>query len=71
LIEEGLLHRVKLAVLFEAFNGDDGFSRGVSDGELAGAPRRAVQQNRAGAALAFAATVFGSSEAEFFAKRKK
>ena len=71
LIEECLLHGMKLAVLFEAFNGDDRFSGGIVDGELAGTPWRAVQQNCAGAALAFAATIFGSGEAEFFAQRKK
>ena len=71
LIEKGLLYGMKLAVLFEAFNGDDGFSRGVSDGELAGAPRRAIQQNSAGAALAFAATVFCSGEAKLFAQSKE
>src|SRR5258708_39382406 len=40
LIEKSLLYGMKLAVLFEALDGDDGFSRGVADGELAGAPRR-------------------------------
>jgi hypothetical protein len=67
LIEKSLLHRMKLAVLFEAFNGDDGFSRSVSDRKLAGTPRRAIQQNGAGTALAFATTIFGSGEAKLFA----
>jgi hypothetical protein len=71
LIEESLLYGMKLTVLFEALNGDDGFSRGVSDKELAGAPRRAIQQHRAGPALAFAAAVFCSSEAKFFAQSKE
>ena len=71
LIEESLLYGMKLTVLFEALNGDDGFSRSVGDGELAGAPRRAIQQNSAGAALAFAATVLCSGEAQFFAQGKK
>jgi hypothetical protein len=71
LIKESLLYGMKLTVLFEALNGDDGFSRGVSDGELAGAPRRAIQQNGAGPALAFAAAVFCSSEAKFFAQSKE
>ena len=35
LIEECLLHGMKLAVLFEAFNGDDRFSGCIADGELA------------------------------------
>jgi len=71
LIEKGLLYRMKLAVLLEALNSKNGFSRGVADGELAGTPRRAIQKNRAGAALAFAATVFGSSQAKLFAQGKK
>jgi hypothetical protein len=67
LIEKSLLYGMKLTVLFEALDGSDGFSCGFSDRELAGAARRTVQKNRAGAALAFAATVFGSSEAKLFA----
>ena len=35
LIEECLLHGMKLAVSFEAFNGDDRFSGCIADGELA------------------------------------
>ena len=71
LIEECLLHRVKLAVLFEAFNGDDRFSGCIADGELAGTPWPAVHKDGASAALAFATTIFGSGEAEFFAQRKQ
>jgi hypothetical protein len=37
LIEESLLHRMKLATLFEALNGENGLSCGVTDRELAGA----------------------------------
>ena len=71
LIEESLLHGMELAVLFETFNGEDGFSGGVSDGELAGAAGRAVEQDGAGAALSFAATVFCSSEAKLFAQSEE
>src|SRR6266852_4085095 len=71
LIEKGLLHRMELAVLLESFNGGDGFSGGVADRELAGAARRAIEQNSAGAALAFAATVFCSGEAKLFAQSKE
>jgi len=71
LIEKCLLHRMELAVLFEALNGDDGFSGGVGDRELAGPARRAIQQNCARATLAFAASVFGSGKAKLFAQRKK
>jgi hypothetical protein len=71
LIEKCLLHGMKPAVLFEAFNGDDRFSDGIADGELARTPRGTIQQNRTSAALAFATSVFGSSKAKFFAQRKK
>jgi hypothetical protein len=71
LIEKGLLHRMELAVLLESFDGGDGFSGGVADRELAGAARRAIEQNGAGAALAFAATVFCSGEAKLFAQSKQ
>src|ERR1700675_3207298 len=71
LIEKSLLHGMELAVLFEAFNGEDGFYFGIANRKLAGAAWRAVEQNGAGAALAFAATVFGSGEAKLFAQGKK
>ena len=71
LIEKGLLYGMKLAVLLEALNSENGFSCSFADGELAGTPRRAIQKNRAGAALAFAATVFCSGEAKLFAQSKQ
>jgi len=71
LIEKSLLHRMELAVLFEAFDGEDGFSFRIANGKLAGAARRAVQQNSAGAALAFAATVLGSGKAQLFTQREE
>src|SRR5258706_3183148 len=55
LIEKSLLHGMKLAILFEAFDGENGFSVCIADGKLAGAAWRAVEQNCAGAALALAA----------------
>src|ERR1700746_1841103 len=66
-IKKCLLHGMKQAALFEAFNGDDGFPGGVVDGELARTPRRAIQKYGAGTALPFAATVFRSGEAELLA----
>jgi hypothetical protein len=71
LVEKSLLHGMKLAVLFEAFDGEDGFSFGITDRKLAGTARRAIQENGASAALAFTATVFGSGKAKLFAQRKK
>jgi hypothetical protein len=70
-IEKCLLYGMELAVLFEAFNGDDGFSGGVADRELAGSAWRAIQQNCARATVAFAASVFGSGEAKLFTQRKE
>lgn len=71
LIEKCLLHGMQLTVLFETFNGDDGFSRSVADRELAGSSRRAIQQDGASATLAFTATVLGSGQAKLFAQRKQ
>jgi len=71
LVEKCLLHGMELAVLFEAFDGDDGFSGGVGDGELAGSAWRAIQQDGAGAALAFSASVFRSREAKFLTQCKE
>jgi len=71
LVEKCLLYRMKLTVLFETFNREDGFSGSVADRELAGAAGRAVEQDGAGAALAFAAAVFRSGEAKLFAQRKE
>ena len=71
LIKKCLLHGMKLAVSFEAFDGDDGFPGCVTDGELARSSRRAIQEDGAGATLAFAAAVFGSSKAKLFAQRKQ
>lgn len=68
LVDEGLLNRMELAVLLEAFNGEDGFAGSVSDGKLAGTARSAVDKNGAGAALAFAAAVFRAGKAEFLAE---
>ena len=71
LIEKCLLHGMQLAVVFETFDGDDGFSRSVIHGKLAGSPRRAIQQDGASATLAFAAAVLGSGQAKLFAQRKQ
>src|SRR6267378_1485408 len=61
-IEKSLLHGMELAVLLESFDGNDGFPCRLADRKLAGAPRRAIQQNGTCAALTFAAAVFRSSE---------
>src|SRR5262249_40722183 len=68
LVEKRSLHGMEEPILLESFNGDDRLASRVTHGKLAGAPRRAVQQNRACAALAFAATVLGSSQPQLFAQ---
>jgi hypothetical protein len=68
LIDECLLHGMQLPVLLESFNGQDRFVRGIAHGKLAGSPRRATKKDRAGAALAFATTIFAPSQAQLFAK---
>ncbi len=70
-IEECLLHGMKLAVLFKALDGDDGFPCRVADRKLARAPRRAIQQNGACTALAFTAAIFGASQAKLFTQRRE
>ena len=71
LIEKCLLHGMQLAVVFETFNGDDGFSRSVIHRKLARSPRHAIQQDGAGTALAFTATVLGSGQPKLFAQGKQ
>ena len=62
--QEGLLEWVKLAVLLEAFDGPDLLFAEVSDMLVAGTGGRAINQNRASAALPFTAAVFAAGEAE-------
>lgn len=67
-VEEGLLNRMKAAGLLEAFDGGNGFAVGCGNGSYARTTRRTIEQNCAGAALAFAAAVFGASKTEVVAK---
>jgi hypothetical protein len=71
LIEKCLLHGMQFSVVFETFNGDNGFSRSVADGELARSSRYTIQQDGASATLAFTATVLGSGQSKLFAQRKQ
>src|SRR5215471_20562183 len=57
-VQEGLLHRMETAGFLEPFNGNDRFAGGSGDGRDARPAGRAIEQNGASAALAFAATVF-------------
>src|SRR5882724_7053005 len=67
-VEEGLLEGVEAALLFEALDGGDFSPPDSADGGAAGTDREAIEQDGAGAALAFAAAVFGAGEAEVVAK---
>lgn len=67
-VEEGLLNAVEAVAGGEAFDGGDGLAFGEAGGGEAGGDGLAVQEHSAGAALAFAAAVLGSGEAEVFAE---
>jgi phenylalanine-4-hydroxylase len=69
--DEGLLQRMQLLSLSNTFNRGDLFTRGAGDGRQTRAVRDAIDKNRTGAALAFAATIFGSREIQFFAQNIK
>ena len=66
-IEEGLLDGMEFAIFFEAFDCGD-WLHYFAERDLAGAPGRAADQDRAGAALPFSAAVFCAGEAEFVAE---
>ena len=61
----GLLHRVQLAFVGQAFDGDDLLAGRRRHRVRAGAHRLAVEQDRAGAALGHAAAEFRAFDIEF------
>src|SRR5215475_13690076 len=63
-IEKSLLDGMKAARLFEALDGGNRLAGGRRYGKNAGSARRAIEQDRAGAALALAAAVFGAGQAQ-------
>lgn len=67
-IKKRLLHWVEPAVLGKPFDGNDGARCGGADGNLARAPRSAVEQHGARTALTLAAPVFCSGEPEIVAE---
>jgi hypothetical protein len=71
-LDEGFLDRVKLGVGLivgaEAFNGLDFFTRRGGDRSKATLDWPAIDQDGAGAAGTFAATVFGAGESQVLAK---
>src|ERR1700677_1023433 len=66
--EEALLDGVELFADCEAFDGGDLRAFGLQDGDEAGVDQIAIHQDGTGAALAFAAAFFCSSEMEVFAE---
>ena len=67
-IKEGLLDAVKAAVAGEAFDGGDLLAFGETGGSKAGSNGLAVEEDSAGATLAFATAVLGAGEVEVFAE---
>src|SRR5262249_7124154 len=65
------LHRMESVALRQAFYGGDLFLGRGAYGKPAGTHWFAIEQNGAGAALSFAATVFGSREAESSAQDRQ
>src|SRR5919201_21881 len=64
LVPEGLLHRMQLAILRQAFDGGDGPPFDLDSEQRAGLDRPAVEQDGAGAALAGVAAHVRSGQAE-------
>lgn len=60
--EEGLLYAIQVFAIGESFDGGDVFSCRGTNWSNATADRISIQQNRASAALALAATVLGASQ---------
>src|SRR5207237_9663326 len=67
-IEEALLHRRQLAASGDAFHCQHRRALDLADGDETGIDQLAVDQHRAGAALALAAAFFRAGEAEIFAQ---
>ena len=68
LIEERLLHAIKLPVRAETFDGLDAMTSERSGERGARADRPAIDEDRAGATLSLTAAVPGAGEIEGFAK---
>src|SRR5665213_1477281 len=67
-IDKSRLDRVQATVGLKAFNRRDSFTLRGFERSNAGSHRNIVQQHRACAALAFAATVLGAGQIEFIAE---
>src|SRR6266403_1318290 len=69
--DPGLLHFVQCAIRRQTFNGGDLLADGFADQHATGPHRNAVDMDRAGPALCYAATVFGAGQADIFPDRPK
>src|SRR6266851_207741 len=68
LFEEALLNGMEFLADDEAFDGGDFGALGLQDGDEAGVDQIAVDEDGAGSALAFAASLFGPGEVQVFAE---
>ena len=64
--DEGGLQPVGQVCMTQSFEGGDGFAPRVPKGQVARSLGHAVDQHRAGAAFTFAATEFGTIQAQLF-----
>jgi hypothetical protein len=71
LIEECLLDWMQAIALSEAFNGRDLLLGNVADTSDAGSTGLAIDQNGAGSALAFTATVLASCQVKMVAQHEE
>src|SRR5258705_13818290 len=70
-VDPGLLDFVQRAVGGQTFDRGDLFAAGIADQYATGAHRNAVDVDRAGPALCYAATVFGAGQPDTFPDRPK
>src|SRR5450631_3353682 len=68
-IEEGLLHRVKFAIISESLNGGDGMAFGPERRDQAAMHRLAIDQDGAGAAVSGVAALLDAEMAGFAQER--
>src|SRR6266850_5239636 len=67
-LQKGLLERMQAPVLFETLDGDDGLVADSSNLRMAGTGGHTIDQDGAGAALAFTAAIFTAGEIEIVAQ---
>jgi hypothetical protein len=66
--DEGFLKRMQLAIVLQSFDRGDLLALRQFGRDAAGSDGFAVKENRASAALSFAAAIFSAGEVEFFAE---